>query len=183
MQQLTHFLSCLCGEWSDRSNTSLENLCLVEEPSSHGVSEIYKLLIHSPEGFVPGFLQKWERDLNIILSEEQRGYILYFAHYSSTASKYQELCYKIFTRWYRVPSLLHKIYPERMNTCWRCGEAQGNMLHIFWSCRKLEDLWSKVRDIIGQLTDHDMGSDPVRYLLHLSDLSKRKYRNSMIVHF
>lgn len=156
---------------------------MVEAPSPHWVSEIYKLLIHSPEGFVPGFLQKWERDLDIILSEEQWGYILEFAHYSSTASKYQELCYKILIRWYRVPSLLHKIYPERMNTCGRCGEAEGNMLHIFWSCWKLEEFWSKVRDIIGQLTNHDLGSDPVRYLLHLSDLSKRKYRNSMIVHF
>lgn len=54
------------------------------------------------------------------------------------------------------------------------------MLHIFWSCQKLEEFWSKVRDIIGQLTD--LGSDPARYLLHLSDLSKCKYRNSMIIH-
>lgn len=44
MQQLAHFLSSLLrGEWSDRSNTSLENLCLVEAPSAHRVSEIYKL--------------------------------------------------------------------------------------------------------------------------------------------
>lgn len=122
------------------------------------------------------------KDVDVTLSEEQWGYIVYFAHYSSMASKYQELCYKILTWWYRVPSLLNKIYPERTNTCWRCGEAEGNMLHIFWSCGKLGEFWSKVRDIIGQLTDYDLGADPARYLLHLSDFSKHKYRNSMIVH-
>ncbi|XP_073450541.1 uncharacterized protein [Aquarana catesbeiana] len=30
------------------------------------------------------------------------------------------------TRWYKVPSSLHKIYPEKTNTCWRCGEAEGS---------------------------------------------------------
>lgn len=56
------------------------------------------------------------------------------------------------------------------------------MLHIFWSCRNLLDFWSKVQDIIKQLTEPNLGSYPVRYLLHLSDFSKRKYRNSLVAH-
>lgn len=100
IQQLTHFLSSLLrGERSDSPNTSLENLCLIEAPSAHGVSEVNKLLTYLLEGSVPSFLRKWERDLDITLSKEQQSYTLYFAHYSSTASKYEELCYKICTRW------------------------------------------------------------------------------------
>lgn len=54
MQQLTHFLTSLNrGERSDRLNTPLENVCLLEEPSAHGVSEVYKILIDPPEDFVP----------------------------------------------------------------------------------------------------------------------------------
>lgn len=39
-----------------------------------------------------------------------------------------------------------------------------------------------MRDIIKQLTEYDLGSDLDRYLLHVSNLSKRKYKNSMLVH-
>lgn len=107
-------------------------------------------------------------------------------HTRSTTKKhhhhYQELRYKILTRWYKVPSLLQKMYPERTNKCWRCVESEGNMLHIFWSCKKIVDFWSKVRDTVRQLTEYDLGLDPGRYLLHLSDLPKCKYRNSLVVH-
>lgn len=48
-----YFLSSLCrGGRSTRSNTPLENLCLVMSPSSHGISKSYKALI------CPGFSQK-----------------------------------------------------------------------------------------------------------------------------
>lgn len=46
VQQLTLFLTSLNrGERSDRPNTPLENLCLLEEP----ILEIYKILIDPPE--------------------------------------------------------------------------------------------------------------------------------------
>lgn len=183
LQQLTHFLSCLRRQgWSNRLNSPLENLCLAKAPSTHGVSEAYKVLIHPPEGFVPGFLWKWERDLDKTFSDEQHDHILYFVPCSSVVSKHQELSYKILTQWHKVPSLLQKIYPDATNICWRCREAEGTMLHIFWSCLKLERFWSKVREIIKQLTELDLGSDPARYLLHLSDFSKPKYKNSMVAY-
>ena len=89
MQQLTHYLiSLLRKECSDCPNTPVENVCLVKAPSAHGISEMYKLLVQSSEGYAPGFLQKWERDLNITLSEEQQRYILHFTHHSSMAPQW-----------------------------------------------------------------------------------------------
>lgn len=50
------------------------------------------------------------------------------------ASKFQEVCYKILTRWYRVPSELQKMDAETADRCWRCGTEGGMMIHIFWAC-------------------------------------------------
>lgn len=69
-----------------------------------------------------------------------------------------------------------------MSTCWRCGEAEGIILHIAWSCWKLGRFWKQVRDTIKRLTNFDLGTDLARYLLHYSDLYRHRYKNSMLVH-
>lgn len=49
----------------------MENLYLIEKPSAHGVSEVYKMLIDPPVDYVPRFIEKWESDLDTTFSKEQ----------------------------------------------------------------------------------------------------------------
>lgn len=42
--------------------------------------------------------------------------------------------------------------------------------------------WSQVKGTVKQLTDVHLGGDPARYLLHHSDLSRKPYKNSLLIH-
>ena len=103
-------------------------------------------------------------------------------HRSSLASRYQETSYKILTRWYRVPALLHKMDGSIPDCCWRCGAEGGTMMHIFWTCPSLRDFWREVALVIKELTSVEVGEDPALCLLHLTRGSIRKYRKSLIAH-
>lgn len=56
------------------------------------------------------------------------------------------------------------------------------MLHTFWPCRKQKQFWTQVCYTIKQPTDFDLGTDPARYLLHHSDLTRCRYNCSMLVY-
>lgn len=64
-------------------------------------------------------------------TDKQCTCILYFAHESSIASKFQEPGHKIVTRWYRVTAKLHRI-----------------TLHIFWTCLRVRPFWLEVCKLI-----------------------------------
>lgn len=70
------------------------------------------------EGFVPLILSKWETDLGTQFNDSQKEKILYSVQKSSIASRVQETCYKILTRWYRVPTTLHSFFPQVPSLCW-----------------------------------------------------------------
>lgn len=101
-------------------------------------------------------------------------------HKSSVCTRIQELNYKLVSRWYMVPTTLHRFFPETSDRCWRCGE-EGSLLHIFWSCPSLERFWSSVREICQLTTGLDPGDDPAACLLHLTGMDISKYKRSLLV--
>lgn len=47
----------------------------------------------------------------------------------------QEHNFRIYSRWYRTPSIVHRIFTNTLDCFWCCGVDEGTMLHIWWSCR------------------------------------------------
>lgn len=41
----------------------------------------------------------------------------------SMSNKYQELNFKILSRWYRTPQALKCMYPDASKLCWKCDGA------------------------------------------------------------
>lgn len=123
----------------------------------------------------------WGRELQISFDEEWET-IHEYAHKGSMNVAIQENSYKIETRWYRTPSLLHKFSPSIPNTCWRCGKAEGTMLHVWWDCDLIQPFWKKVHDIISQVTTYTLDYAPAQYLLHHTTLSKSAYYKSLAMH-
>lgn len=116
-------------------------------------------------------------------SDEQWEAIHEYTHKCSLNVAIQENCYKIETRWYRTPSLLHKFLPFIPNTCWGCGKAEGTMLHIWWDCKSLHPFWKEVHDIIAHVTTFTLNYTPAQYLLHHMTLSKKEeYYKSLAMH-
>lgn len=101
---------------------------------------------------------------------------------SSICTKLQESNYNILTRWYLTPSRLHLMFPNTSNICWRCRKEVGTILHMFWSCSKLTDFWSKVRSISQKFTDFQIPNDPAFFLLHISSIPLKTYKKSILRH-
>lgn len=67
-------------------------------------------------------------------------------------------------------------------TCWRCNKEIGTLLHIWWQREMLMPFWSKVKEAIYQITESKLTLDAAFCLLHISNFSFKKYKNSLSRH-
>lgn len=63
--------------------------------------------------------------------------------------------------------------------CWRCGQQEGSMLHVFWSCPVLQDISKQVSEMIFKLINIKLQNDPAAFPLHLAPLSTKWYKKSI----
>lgn len=50
------------------------------------------------------------------------------------------------------------------------------MLHVFWCCPGITGFWKQVSQVILKLTDIQMPDDPAAFLLHLTLMSVKRYK-------
>lgn len=111
--QLHHFLHSLQtpGRF-DRRLSTFEEYCSEDGVLTQVLSKTYSLLISPPEHLHLPWLEKWEKEMNRTFTRSQQQNIVRFSLKSSICTKIQESNYKILTRWYHTPQMLHKFYPE-----------------------------------------------------------------------
>lgn len=179
--QLAHFLRAQHSPAPFlRALTAFELLCSEQEPLRHAISLTYQLLISPPEGFRPPYLAKWERVLGIKLNERQAERIFLFTYKTSICAAQQEAGFKVLSHWYFTPDRVHRMFPQSTDICWRCGEEEGSLLHIFWSCRLLAPFWSEVHRITQKFTDRELPRTPEFFLLHHHEIPSKAYRKSIL---
>lgn len=120
------------------------------------------------------------KDLNRTFTPTQHQNIIYLYLKSSICMRIQETNYKLLTRWYCTPTVLHRFFSEASDRCWRCREEQGTLFHIFWICTKIKRYWSEVHKISQKCTDFPIPEDPAFFLLHCSQMPRQKYRKSVL---
>lgn len=164
------------------SLTPFEQLFVQEEPVTHMVSELYKLLGSAAQLPKPIYIRKWERDLGTEFTDVQLSHLYYLTHSSSIDSKVQETNFKIMSRWYRVPEDLARIYPTRSDLCWRgCGH-KGTLTHIWWNCPKIVPFWTDIKDQIKVITGIEVPLSPMHFLLHIPPISLKQYKKNILPH-
>lgn len=126
------------------------------------------------EDYFPPYLEQWKADLGISLSHVQKRKIIHKALKLSMSSKTQETNFKILARWYCTPTALKTMFPSTSDRCWRCGEARGTILHIFWSCPRLFMFWLSVRKISQKFVDI-LPHNPAFFLLHHTSIPPFSY--------
>lgn len=62
-------------------------------------------------------------------------------HHLSLATRAQETNFKMFSSWYLCSTLLHQIYPSVSGVCWCCHVAKSTLLHIWWECPPIHNVW------------------------------------------
>lgn len=96
-------------------------------------------------------------------------------HRVAISSSIQKTGFQFLTRWYRVPTTLHKLSQQCDSICWRYQGEEGTLLHIFWSCPIVQNCWTQVKWRIYRLTDVQMLDYLAGFLLHLSLLSTKTF--------
>lgn len=94
----------------------------------------------------------------------------------------QETNYKLVTRWYNTPVKLQKFFPSCSGRFWRCQGDRGTILHIFWTCPRLEEFWKTIQHTVQKFTERPILADPAFFLLHASNMSGKAYKKSLIRH-
>ena len=125
--------------------------CMIREGSTtpHLLAKCYEI-INRPAS-EPPFCEKWKKDLTHGLSESQKLLVIRNALSNSPSCVYQEMQYKLTTRWYKTPVLLHRFIPEIPDTCWRCGVGKGDYGHIWFHCSVLNSFWLGIQKIINSI--------------------------------
>lgn len=162
--------------------TTFEEYCSGADPLPQALSKTYALL-NTPQRqpHLP-CLTKWETDLGRNFTESQKQNMIRFSFKSSLCTKIQETNFKILTRWYLTPGRLHVIFLYTPDYCWCCQRDKRTILHIFWACPKLTAFWTAVRTISQKFTDYKIPNDPAFFLLHMSTISVRIYKKSILCH-
>lgn len=84
---------------------------------------------------------------------------------------------KLFCDGNATPCFFHSMYPSvsGIGLDWRCENAPGIMLHIWWDCSLIYPLWEKVFTLYNTLTGSDISIPP-------SPLSRNSFHDPRI-HF
>lgn len=87
--------------------------------------------------------------------------------------------YKLITKWYYVPSKLHKINPDISPLCWRDAGWWNPMLiyggNALWSSH-IGPYWEEVLYLIKKIGRAEIGQDPWQCLFHVMVDSRKNYR-------
>lgn len=181
--QLRHFLDTIPNPRNfARSLTTFKEYCSDEGNITQVLSKTYSMLNCPATLPYPPFLDKWEQDLQRKFTLAQIQNIFRFALKTSVCTIIQESNYKLLTRWYFTPHLLHQYYSDTTDLCWRCLGDRGTLLHIFWSCPKLTNFCTTVQEVTQKFTEYKMPGDPAFFLLHVSNIPAKCYQKSILGH-
>lgn len=181
-QQLKHYVASM-NRVSTTSQTPtltpFEKLCLSTSPQRHLISVIHNMLWQNIKPDEGKACSDWSRDLQTKLTNNEWERIYRHTLKGSINVSIQENNYKILSRWYRTPHILHKFNPTIPSSCWRCQHPQADILHIWWTCPIIQTFWEKVHDLTQKITSLPLEYTPAQLILHHCKSNSYLYYKSL----
>ncbi|CAI9586894.1 unnamed protein product [Staurois parvus] len=102
-----------------------ERLLETRRDGKHGVTKMYRILTELDTDTKLIFITNWERDMEVVIDEDQRNKIFRLVH-ESVSMREVEINYKCLTRWHITPSTEHRMRGENSKMCWRGVWGRGH---------------------------------------------------------
>lgn len=174
--QLRSFISCMQNQsLAIPPLSSLEEIITKNCNSNGLISLIYNWLASgSSETSIPKLVE-WRADLKEDISDDDWSTICKQAQTQTANTNLKLIQYKWLMRTYTTPVKLNKYNSIIPDTCFKCNEAQGTLIHCIWECKKIGKFWREVTDKIATILSVNIPLNSKMILLHLhpTDLKLR----------
>lgn len=137
------------------------------------ISYIYSILQEDLKNDNMDIKEKWELEMNVVISDEQWVNSCKRGHKLTSSSNWREFGWKLKMRYFRTPQITSK-WSNTSRQCWRgCGMI-GDHTHIFWDCPILSNYWQNVQEEIKKCFQIDIPLEPLYFILGIlpEDLSE-----------
>lgn len=120
----------------------IEEIALKRERK--GMSKFYRLLMAHFKDSTLDKLNAWRTDLHEDISEADWNEACLRAQTQTVNTRLKLLQYKWLTRVYITPEILNHISCNIPDTCTKCGNHKGTLVHCVWECVKIQMFWQEV---------------------------------------
>ena len=77
----------------------------------------------------------------------------------------RQIQFKIVNRVYWTPSRLFRVGLTESPECWRCQSRDGTLVHMLWSCPKVQEYWNDIHDRLQKITGLVIPFNPLLFIL------------------
>jgi len=132
--------------------------------NSKFISHIYKILQEEFKGNNLDIKEKWELEMNTIITDEQWETSFSQGHRVTSSPNWKEFGWKIKMRYFRTPFITSK-WSNNSDSCWRGCGLVGDHTHIFWDCPRILEYWQNIQKEIKKCLCIDLPLEPSYFVL------------------
>lgn len=115
-------------------------------------------LVYSP---LNNIKRAWEEDLDRPLSEDTWNCILKQVHTSSMCAQHSLIQFKVVHRAHISKVKLAQMIPGTSLICNGCKCDEGSLIHMFWTCPKLEHFWRSIFHTVSEVLKLSLEPEPL----------------------
>uniref|UniRef100_A0A670II65 Reverse transcriptase domain-containing protein n=1 Tax=Podarcis muralis TaxID=64176 RepID=A0A670II65_PODMU len=148
----------------------------VIEGKNKTLSRIYDILLewYTKDEEVKEAMIKWAIDFGYNIDFE-RWIEVWNCNIKFTACMaLRENIWKMLYRWYHTPVKLAKMYRLKDKRCWKCGEVEGDLYHLWWTCKKVKGFWESIYNELKKIFKYTFPKRPEAFLLGMMDKEIKK---------
>lgn len=147
-----------------------------------GISQAYACLNNTKDFSQLHTLDKWTKELDTPISQDQWLRAFRETHKASHCSNHWESYQKTIHRWYLTPYRLSKMYQGHPPSCWRKCGSTGTIAHVLWFCKSLSSFWNQIFTLLSTITGIHSSPTPEAALLHIGIEKYPVHCRSVVIH-
>lgn len=164
--QFRSYVSSYQGAKLTKPNkTPLEELLSKPAQSKGLISMFYKMLESHSKESSESKLASWREELNVNIPSDVWEEICTKAQVQTFNSNLKLIQYNWIMRTYITPVRLNKINENIPDTCIKCSDEKGTLLHCMWNCPKVQEFWKEVAIFISQMVFVNLPMKPEIFVL------------------
>lgn len=164
--QIRHLLGKVFGSFSsDPLNCAILQDVKKVFGAGHEASVYYRMLLSTSDPNGVSLKTSWEKDLNLIITEEEWDAILKNVKKVSRELRTRLVQFKILQKIYWTPQRLHRLGLSDSPACWKCQQEGGTLVHVLWECPEIQKFWSSIHKVIQKIVGQSISFCGRLYIL------------------